>query len=140
MAAIKQEPLIFTHHKSAGTHILIQTRICSHAVDLVLLCLWQCVNRGRYVTPEQSVGNDAVQSLITGSRENRVHSWQNRPGPGTKIRGLMKAKQSWTCEIYWHIYKSSPRRTLPPIIISESQSSAVSLARRNLERGYLWSG
>ena len=52
----------------------------------------------------------------------------------------MKAKQSWTCEIYWHIYKSSPRRTLPPIIISESQSSAVSSARRNLERGYLWSG
>lgn len=30
-----------------------------------------CVNRGRYVTAVQSIGNDAVQSLITGSRENR---------------------------------------------------------------------
>lgn len=36
--------------------------------------------------------------------------------------------------------KAAPRRTLPPIIISESHSSAVSSARRNLERGYLWSG
>lgn len=36
--------------------------------------------------------------------------------------------------------KRSPRRTLPPIIISESKSSGVSLARRNLVRGYLLSG
>lgn len=62
---------------------------------------------------------------------------ESEPGPGMEIRGLMKAKQSWTCKIYWHIYKSSPRRTLPPIIISESQSSAFSSARHNLEKEYL---
>lgn len=61
------------------------------------------VSTERYVTSEQSTGNDAVQSLITGSRENRVHSWRIWPGPGTEIRAIMKAKQSRTCEIYWHI-------------------------------------
>lgn len=51
------------------THI--QTHTHTHEVGAVLLCLLNCVSRGRYVTPEQSIGNDAVQSLITGSRENR---------------------------------------------------------------------
>lgn len=57
---IKHEQLIFTHHRHIYSH-----------KHIMLLCLWHCVNRGRYVTPEQSIGNDAVQSLITGSRENR---------------------------------------------------------------------
>lgn len=43
----------------------------THAVGVVLFCFPHCVKRGRYVTPEQCVGNDAVQSLITGSSENR---------------------------------------------------------------------
>ncbi len=67
MLVIKHKQLIFTQHICVGTH----TNTCTHAVGVGLLCLWHCINTGRYVTPEQRVGNDAVQSLITGSRENR---------------------------------------------------------------------
>lgn len=63
MPVIKPEQLIFTHQ--------YVYKYIMHTYSGCCFRLWHCVNRKRYVTPEQSIGNDAVQSLITGSRENR---------------------------------------------------------------------
>lgn len=67
MTVIKHKLVIFTYQARIQTNMRTET----HAVGVVLFCLPHCVNRGRYVTPEQHAGNDAVLSLITGSRENR---------------------------------------------------------------------
>lgn len=62
MPVIKHEQLIFPHqylYKYIRAHM--QCVLCHSVCGIV----------ERYVTPEQSIGNDAFHSLITGSRENR---------------------------------------------------------------------